>query len=241
MSGPDIKLIQADPGFLVYYTLDELTRRVKSADPSEWGICGAEHGAENFFWLAKRAIQSGKDVLRLSLRKILERRSDMHPEWPDEKVYIFVGVREKSHEFAWFLLNEEEALPCIAGETTRREVAPSSGDIVHQVLLADLNSLAELWEVSSDNLGLEINADGDLVPKIIDGEDDIASLTQIQELAEEVFPNNDELDLVVEVQATTDGVMVKISTMDYVCSPAGRQRRSRWCSFTDTYKDLMDS
>ncbi|TSC64903.1 MAG: hypothetical protein G01um101491_112 [Parcubacteria group bacterium Gr01-1014_91] len=237
MPKPDIRLIRVKAGFLAYYTLDELTKRQKNIDPSEFGICGVE----NYFWIGKRIIQSGEDVLRLSLSKIWEKRNNTYPTLADGKVYIFVGTNKESGKFEWFLLNEEKALQHIAPKQQNHGKTTPAGPVIHQVRLADLICLAELWEVSSNNLGLEINAKGELVPKIIDGEDDLANLSQIQNLADEAFPENDELDLVVEVEATGDGSKMKISTMDYVFSPKNMKRNVRWWTFTDTYRENMDS
>lgn len=228
--------IQTEPGFLVYYTLDELIRSGEVANPDEWGICGIG----NTFWIGEQAIQGGEDVLLVPLSEILKKRQAMYPDLADEKIYVFAGIDEETDEFVWFLLNEERALPCIAPESAEQEATPAADAVVHQVLLADLNELAELWEISSDNLGLEINAEGDLVPKIIDEEDDPANLTLMRDLAEKGFPHNDERDLVVELQKTTSGVKMKIATMDFICSPAGRERRSRWWSFTDSYREHMN-
>src|SRR3989344_3360595 len=238
MSEPDIKLIHADPGFLAYYTLDELTRRGKDADSNEWGICEAE----NYFWLGKRAIQSGEDVLRLPLREILEKRSEMFPGLADEKVYIFAGIDNESGKFAWFLMNEESALSCIASESTEQNVTPLKGSVIHQVLLADLICLADLWDVPDECLAVEIDSAGNLVPKVIDeSEEKLLSLARIADVIEEKIPGWDEMDLVLEYRAVDDGSELEISTMDYVCSPDGKERKSRWWSFTDTYKELMDS
>lgn len=237
MPKPDIRLIRVKAGFLAYYTLDELTKRQKNTDPSEFGICGEK----GFFWISKRAIKSGEDTLRLPLSKIWEKRHEMYPNLADGKVYIFVGTNKDSGAFEWFLLDEKSALPRIAPTPPRQKKALPMGPVIHQVRLADLICLAELWEVSDDNLGLEINAEGELVPKIIDGSDDVANLSRIQEIVDEAFPEKDDLDLVIEVQAVGAGSKVRISTMDYVCSPKGRARNSRWWTFTDSYKECMDS
>lgn len=122
MAKPDIKLMRVGRGFLAYYTLDELTKRQKNADPSEWGICGAECDNENFFWLSKRVVQSGEDVLRLPLSKILEMRNELHPSWGDEELYVFVGIQAETGRFVWSLTNEEEATAYFARAET--EVGP---------------------------------------------------------------------------------------------------------------------
>ncbi len=239
MPKPDIKLVRVRPGFLAYYTLDELTRRQKNTDPREWGICGAK----GYFWLSKRTIQFGEDVLRLPLSDILDKRNKMYPNLADGKIYIFVGTNRESGKFEWFLLNEEEAMSRIAPgpDAREKELIAGAEPVVHQVLLADLNSLAELWEVSSDNLGLEINADGELVPRAIGGDDDLMSFSNIQGLADKYFPWRSALDLVVQVQATSEGSSINISTTDTVFSAEGRKIKSRWWAFTDSYKEQMDS
>jgi hypothetical protein len=107
MPKSDIQIIRVEPGHRAYYTLDELVRhqKRKKADPSEWGICGVE----NIFWLGKRVIQGGKDILHLPLTDILEKRDELHPDWGDEEVYVFAGIDQESGKFTWSLLNEERA------------------------------------------------------------------------------------------------------------------------------------
>ncbi len=111
--------------------------------------------------------------------------------------------------------------------------------VLHQVLLADLESLAEIWEVSNKNLGLEINTRGELVPKLIDEEDAAASLFEMKQNAEEMFPDSHVLNLVVLIHETSVGNAIVISTLDIVCSAQGREIKSHWWTFTDTYREQM--
>ncbi|HCR52412.1 TPA: hypothetical protein DIV48_02045 [Candidatus Kaiserbacteria bacterium] len=111
--------------------------------------------------------------------------------------------------------------------------------VIHRVLLADLKGLAEIWEIPNGNLGLEINAEGNLVPRLIDEEDGVASLSQMLEVAERDFPDNDILDLVVQIYESRGGNRMKLSTVNYICSAEGRACKSRWWTFTDDYKNRM--
>lgn len=123
MAKPDIKLMRVKPGFRAYYTLDELVRLVekKKVDPNEWGICGVE----NIFWLGKRVIQAGEDVLRLPLSEILEKRKQLYSSWGDEEVYVFAGIDQESGKFTWSLLNERRAMLVFVEEKMRDEACPN--------------------------------------------------------------------------------------------------------------------
>ncbi len=112
--------------------------------------------------------------------------------------------------------------------------------ILHQALLADLNSLAEIWGISSDNIGLEINAEGELVPKFIGEEDDATSLSEMKDVAEQNFPGIHELDIVVSVYEGRDGNKMAVSTREYVCSLQCTTINAHWWTFTDDYRSKMN-
>lgn len=102
----DILLMQAEPGYGAYYTLDELLKRRNKADPSECGICGSG----NSYWIGRRAAVAGEDVLRVSLAAIQAKRDEEYLGYDANEIYIFVGIDDKTKEFTWFLLNKDEAL-----------------------------------------------------------------------------------------------------------------------------------
>ncbi len=112
--------------------------------------------------------------------------------------------------------------------------------VLHQVLLADLNNLAEIWEISSDNIGLEINAEGELVPKFIDWRDGAASLSEMIDVAEQNFPGSEELDFVVLIHESATGNKMVISTLEHICSLQMMAVKSRWWTFTDDYRRQMN-
>lgn len=114
------------------------------------------------------------------------------------------------------------------------------GAVLHHVRLADLNSLAEIWEMPGEYLGLEINANGELSPILIDSLDDgIASLAEMRELAKKNFPRDHALNIIVSVHETSTGNKVAVSTIDHAFSALGKATDSRWWTFTDEYIDLM--
>ena len=110
--------------------------------------------------------------------------------------------------------------------------------IVHQVLLADLGDLAEILEISDDNLGLKITFDGELVPVFVGAEDDAASLSEMKEVARSYFPDSHELDLVILIHEAPGGNRLAISTLDRICLMPSAVK-SCWWTFTDTYRDRM--
>lgn len=112
--------------------------------------------------------------------------------------------------------------------------------VLHQVLLADLNNLAKIWGISSDNIGLEINAEGELVPKFIDEGDGDASLSEMKYVAEQNFPGSHELEIVVSVYEGRDGNKMAVSTREYVCSPECTTINAHWWTFTDDYRGQMN-
>lgn len=114
-----------------------------------------------------------------------------------------------------------------------------TGFVVHQALLADLSNLAKLWGVSEKHLGLEINAEGSLVPVIIGVSDETASVSEMIEVALETFPDSQELDWVVQVYATNTENRMVISTVDRALSVQERSIGSHWWTFTDDYRDDM--
>ena len=96
-------LTPVSPGNLIYYSLDALTRPKKSVGFDEWGIC--EYG--NLLWVGEKGSIEGKDILRVSLLDISDKRDERYPDWGDEELYVFAGFDE-SGGFRWFLLNAEE-------------------------------------------------------------------------------------------------------------------------------------
>lgn len=111
--------------------------------------------------------------------------------------------------------------------------------VIHQVMLVDLNCLAELWEISSTTLGLDINEKGHLVPKLIDENDDKTSVAEMSAMAEKEFPYSHELDIVVQICKTNQGNMIGISTLDQVATPEQKVCQFRWWRFTDSYVGQM--
>ncbi|MDP2665258.1 MAG: hypothetical protein Q8P23_01225 [bacterium] len=107
MSKSKIGLTQANPGTLIYYSLNHLTRsaRESGVDFNEWGVC--ECG--NLYWVGRQVLVEGKNTLQLSLLEILNRRDERYSEWGDEEILLFVGMDGQSGEFKWFLLNKEES------------------------------------------------------------------------------------------------------------------------------------
>jgi hypothetical protein len=105
-------IIPTEPGWLVWYTLDELTSRQRKwkADPDAWGLCECD----NVFWLGERTDVEGREALRVPFREISERKTEMHPRWKNREVYLFAGISDETHEFAWFLLNKKQADKCFA-------------------------------------------------------------------------------------------------------------------------------
>lgn len=102
-----IGLTQANPGVLVYYTLNHLTRyaRENGVTFDDWGICGYE----NVFWVGRDVFIGGKQALKLPLLEVLDMRNEKYPEWGDEDILLFVGIDGQSGEFKWFILNREES------------------------------------------------------------------------------------------------------------------------------------
>jgi len=96
-------MVRVDPGKLIYYTLDALTRPVKDVGLDKWGICECQ----NLLWLGKDVPIEGKNALRVSLLDILDKRDDGHSDWGDEEIYVFAGFDRSGH-FSWFLLSKEE-------------------------------------------------------------------------------------------------------------------------------------
>ncbi len=113
------------------------------------------------------------------------------------------------------------------------------GTIVHQVLLADLDDLAKLLEVSDKSLGLSIVGDGELVPIFIGEEDDAASVYEMKATARECFPGSHELDLIVLIHETPGGNDMVVSTRDMVCLAWPKTVESYWWTFTNTYLNRM--
>lgn len=111
--------------------------------------------------------------------------------------------------------------------------------VIHQVMLIDLNCLAELWEISNTTLGLDINEEGHLIPKLIGVDDNSASVAEITAVAERDYPDSNELDIVVQIHKTTVGNMIGVSTLDQLASPQAQAVKSRWYRFTDTYVEQM--
>lgn len=111
--------------------------------------------------------------------------------------------------------------------------------VIHQVMLIDLNCLAELWEVSSSTLGLDINEKGHLVPKLIDANDNKTSVAEMSVMAKKEFPYSDELDIVVQICKTDAGNMIAVATLDQVASPEPKAYQFRWWRFTDDYVEKM--
>ncbi|MDP1707077.1 MAG: hypothetical protein Q8L30_00750 [bacterium] len=112
--------------------------------------------------------------------------------------------------------------------------------VLHQVLLADLVSLADVWEISRRSLGLEINKQKELVPRIVDDEDGGVNVYEMEQAAGENFPECHPLDFVVLVQEGRYGNKMMISTLDQVFSTQGRAVESHWWTFTDAYLDQMN-
>jgi len=112
--------------------------------------------------------------------------------------------------------------------------------VIHQVMLVDLNCLAELWEISSTALGLDISDEGDLVPKLIGAHDNMASVAEMSAVAERDYPYNNVLDIVVQIHKTSVGNMIGVSTLDQLASPQAQACKSRWWRFTDEYVEQMN-
>lgn len=111
--------------------------------------------------------------------------------------------------------------------------------VIHQVMLVDLNCLADLWEISSTSLGLDITDDGNLVPKLIGANDNSASVAELSAVAERDYPDSNELDIVVQIHRTYTGNMIEVSTLDQLASPLAQVCKSHWWRFTDSYVDRM--
>ena len=94
---------RVEPGVMRYYTLDELKGPAGEANWHDWGIC--EYDRQ--LWVGDRVSIEGRDVMRLSLLEILERRDDEYPDWGDEETYVLLGL-DKQGAFSWFLLNKKE-------------------------------------------------------------------------------------------------------------------------------------
>ena len=112
--------------------------------------------------------------------------------------------------------------------------------VIHQVMLADLNCLAELWEISSDTLGLDINEEGNLVPLLIGANDNATSVAEMSAVAGRDYPDSSVMDIVVQIHRTaTAGNRIAVSTLDQLISPQMEVCQSRWWRFTDDYVEQM--
>ncbi|MDP1690056.1 MAG: hypothetical protein Q8L52_02540 [bacterium] len=99
-----IKETYLEPGGLRYYLLHDLKRAAEGVEWNDWGICEYECHV----WAGVRVAIEGKDILRLTLLDVLEKRDEQYPEWGDEEVYLQVKIDEETGEFTWFLKNQEE-------------------------------------------------------------------------------------------------------------------------------------
>jgi hypothetical protein len=111
--------------------------------------------------------------------------------------------------------------------------------VIHLVMLADLNCLAETWEISKTTLGLDISDDENLVPRLIGADDNVESVAEFGAVAERDYPNSNILDIVVQVHKSSIGNLIGISTIDQLGSPQAKACKSRWWRFTDEYVEQM--
>lgn len=118
---------------------------------------------------------------------------------------------------------------------------------VHQVRLADLKGIAELWEVPDDNLGLKIKANGNLVPICIDkeGDGETASLKDMLIAARKKDPNSSELDLGLDLiilvyhpKSEEESPRLRIATLEETLEL--QESWTRWWTFSDDYKGKMN-
>jgi len=109
---------------------------------------------------------------------------------------------------------------------------------IHLVRLADLNSLSEVWEVSGEFLGLEIS-EGELIPILIESDGETASLLEMNLQAEQKFPGQDDLDIIITIHETPAGNKIDICQLDEACTPTAQSLRRCWWTYTDEYKEQM--
>ena len=100
-----IRARQVEPGSLVFFSLDRLTRPARKGkiNFAECGVCEHEH----CYWIGEQAQAEGKDVLRVSTLEALEKRNEEYPSWGEEEILLFIG-RDQSGKLVWFLRSTEE-------------------------------------------------------------------------------------------------------------------------------------
>ncbi len=111
--------------------------------------------------------------------------------------------------------------------------------VIHNVRLVDLNSLAELWEMPSSTLGLDINRKGELVPELIGSDDDKASVAELNAFAAKAYPYSDKLNIVIQVRKIGRINEIAVATLDEIDIPVAQDGHIRWWTFTDTYVEKM--
>lgn len=101
-----LEIQYVDPGGMAFYSLDCLKRPAKkeSANWDIWGVCEENR----YFWLGYRVVMNGRDVLRVSLLEVMDRKEEEYPDWGDEEIYLMMGFDPKSGAFVWYLLNKDE-------------------------------------------------------------------------------------------------------------------------------------
>lgn len=101
-----LEIQYVDPGEMAYYTLDCLKRPAlqAGADWDAWGVCEEDR----YFWLGDRISLRDKDVLRVSLLEVMDKKEAEYPDWGDEEIYLMVGFDPATGAFTWYLLDRNE-------------------------------------------------------------------------------------------------------------------------------------